>query len=182
MTSSHVSGSSVDSSGCGSHDHEYSFTTNSNHDVLLVTIDGTTYIGYDKMGYTGYNYRISSLSPFTYKLSSSYEYTESPGEGKKFVLVEIAVKNKGLNDGLSIDKPELRVSSGNQYDYDYSASSHYSPLYNGLYDVKVGLGNTYRYCLVYEIPETEEASEVVWPSMYVDLRGYTYDETIPMDA
>ncbi len=161
-------------------EHQYEMNTYSSHEAFSLYIDGTSY-PIETIGKSSYNYTVSELAPFEYKLST-YTYTESPDEGMRFVLVDLVVKNVGYTDGLPVRAPEVKVANGNMYSYDYSATSHYSSSYSVLSDVSVVVGNEVRYCIVYQVPEGAEATSVEWEWMYFDLYGYVLDESLVVKA
>lgn len=164
----------------GGAEHQYELNTYSSHEAFSLYIDGTSY-PIETIGKSSYNYAVSELDPFEYKLST-YTYTESPDEGMRFVLVDLVVKNVGYTNGLPVRAPEVKVASGNTYSYGYSATSHYSNSYSSLSDVAVAVGNEVRYCLVYQVPEDAVVASVEWEWMYFDLYGYVLDKSLVVKA
>ena len=164
----------------GGSEHKYEMNTYSNHEAFSPYIDEKSY-PIDKIGKSSYNYTVSELAPFEYKMST-YTYTESPDEGMRFVLVDIVVKNVAYTDGLPVRAPEVELDNGNRYTHDYSATSRYSSSYSSLSDVTVSVGNEARYCLVYQVPEDAVVAGVEWDWMYFSLYGYVLDETLVVKA
>lgn len=162
-------------------EHTFQMTTSGEHDLQILRIDDRTFIG-DEMGNAEYDYTISYIGPFQYTGSGGYTYTESPEDGNKFVLVRMTVKNVGHSDGLSVSVPDLVASDGNKYDYDWTPTYHYEDSYSGLSGVKVSVGNTVSYNVIYQIPEGLEAESVSWEDLYLELYGYVHVPGLADDA
>lgn len=161
-------------------EHKYELNTYSNHEAFSLYIDGTSY-PIDVIGKSTYNYAVSELDPFIYTTTYG-TYTESPDEGMRFVLADIVVKNVAYTDGLPVRAPQIKVTNGNTYSYDFSATRNYSNSYSSLSDITVAVGNEVRYSLVYQVPEGESVDSVEWEWMYFDLYGYALDESLAVKA
>ena len=156
--------------------HDFKLNCDSDHDPDSIAIDGSIVL-LDHLGDAVYNYAVSDLESVPDDIFGGTSY---PDEGKRFVLVDVAVKNLGHSDGMGIDDPELVCAGGDRFGFDWDSTYSYSDTYPT--EMKLGLGNEYRYQLVYEIPADAEPEKVRWDGMTMDFRGYVLDESLEVSA
>jgi len=136
--------------------------------ILIAVVAGTIVVGgicvslttFDSGGVT-YNYETKEVTSFEYTSSIFGNTTSSPSSGNKYIVAHVIINNVSSGElSLRLSLFELKCSNGITYSYSISSSS-YSSKSSDLYSKTLNAGAKYDYYIVYEVPNTVTAVDLV---------------------
>ncbi len=109
-----------------------------------------------------YNYQIKNTTDSITYGSGSYVFHDDASAGYTYQPVKFIVKNTAYDKGydVSLSAFAIECSDGNQYSYKYSSTSYYGDKPNT--ELKLGVGSTTSYTMVFEIPKSVSVTKIVW--------------------